>query len=86
VAYTWSHSLDDSSDAHDYNFVNAYNLGLTRASSNFDQRHLLNIGYVYDLPFFANPGPAHKILGGWQISGITTFLDRHAIQRSGWPV
>ncbi|HTQ53444.1 MAG TPA: carboxypeptidase regulatory-like domain-containing protein [Bryobacteraceae bacterium] len=73
VAYTWSHSLDDSSDRYDGNFVDAYNLGLTRASSNFDQRHLLNVGYVYDLPFFKNPGSAHKFLGGWQISGITTF-------------
>jgi hypothetical protein len=73
LAYTWSHSLDDSSDRYDGNFVNAYDLALTRASSNFDQRQLLNVGYVYDLPLFTNEGLAHKILGGWQISGITTF-------------
>ncbi|HTT66206.1 MAG TPA: carboxypeptidase regulatory-like domain-containing protein [Bryobacteraceae bacterium] len=73
VAYTWSHSLDDSSDRYDGNFVDAYNLGLTRASSNFDQRQLLNVGYVYDLPVFTSPGLAHKVLGGWEISGITTF-------------
>jgi hypothetical protein len=73
VAYTWSHSLDDSSDRYDSNFVNAYNLGLTRASSNFDQRHLLNVGYVYDLPFFTNNGLAHTLFGGWQLSGLTTF-------------
>ena len=52
LAYTWSHSLDDSSDRYDGNFLNSYNLALTRASSNFDQRQILNIGYVYDLPFF----------------------------------
>ncbi len=73
LAYTWSHSLDDSSDRYDNNFVDAYNLALTRASSNFDQRHLLNVGYVYDLPIFQNKGLTHTILGGWQISGITTF-------------
>ena len=73
VAYTWSHSLDDSSDRYDGNFVDAYNLALTRASSNFDQRQLLNIGYVYDLPLFTGQGLTHKILGGWEISGITTF-------------
>jgi len=72
-AYSWSHSLDDSSDRYDNNFVNAYNLGLTRASSNFDQRQILNVGYVYDLPFFTNAGLAHTLLGGWEISGITTF-------------
>jgi hypothetical protein len=73
VAYTWSHSLDDSSDRYDGNFVNAYDLALTRASSNFDQRHILNVGYVYDLPFFLNRGLTHTLFGGWQISGITTF-------------
>jgi hypothetical protein len=73
LAYTWSHSLDDSSDRYDGNFVNAYNLGLTRASSNFDQRQILNVGYVYDLPFFTNRGLSHILLGGWQLSGITTF-------------
>ncbi len=73
VAYTWSHSLDDSSDRGDNGFVNSYNLAQTYASSNFDQRQLLNISYVYDLPFFSQPGLTHKILGGWQISGITTY-------------
>jgi len=73
VAYTWSHSLDDSSDRYDGNFVNAYNLGITRASSNFDQRQLLNVGYVYDLPFFTSTGLAHTLFGGWQLSGLTTF-------------
>jgi hypothetical protein len=73
LAYTWSHSLDDSSDRYDGNFVDAYDLALTRASSSFDQRQLLNIGYVYDLPFFTNKGLTHTLLGGWQFSGITTF-------------
>ena len=73
LAYTWSHSLDDSSDRYDGNFVNAYDLSLTRASSNFDQRHLLNAGYVYDLPLFTGQGWTHTVFGGWQISGITTF-------------
>ena len=73
LAYTWSHSLDDSSDRYDGSFVNSYNWAQTYASSNFDQRQILNIGYVYDLPFFTHAGMAHKALGGWQISGLTTF-------------
>ncbi len=73
VAYTWSHSLDDSSDRYDGSFVNSYNLAQTYASSNFDQRQILNVGYVYDLPFFTHAGLTHKLLGGWQISGLTTF-------------
>lgn len=72
-AYTYSHSIDDSSDRYDSTFVNSYDIRASRASSNFDQRHLLNAGYVYDLPFFKNPGLSNRVLGGWQISGITTW-------------
>jgi hypothetical protein len=73
VAYTWSHSIDDSSDGGDSNFINSYNLEATRASSNFDQRQLLNVSYVYDLPFFTKPGVVHTMLGAWQWSGLVTF-------------
>ncbi len=73
VAYTWSHSIDDSSDGGDANFVNSYDLAANRASSNFDQRHLFNMSYVYDLPFFTRPGVLHTILGAWQWSGLVTF-------------
>jgi hypothetical protein len=67
VAYTYSHSIDDSSDRFDSAFVNAYDIASNRASSNFDQRQNLGISYVYGLPFFKK----NKLLGGWQISGIT---------------
>jgi hypothetical protein len=72
-SYTYSHSIDDSSSAHDPLILDTYNLARTRASSNFDQRHLFNLGYVYDLPFFRQPGLAQKVLGGWQWSGIVTI-------------
>jgi hypothetical protein len=71
AAYTYSHSIDDSSDWNDAGFVDAYNLNAYRASSNFDQRHVFNIGYVYDLPSFKNKGLANRLLGGWEWSGIT---------------
>src|SRR5215471_7438156 len=79
VAYTYSHSIDDSSDRYDGNFVNSYDIASSRASSNFDERHMLNVGWVYDLPFLKKPGMAHKVLGGWQYSGI-------AAMSSGTPV
>ena len=71
AAYTYSHSIDDSSDYNDTGFVNSYNLNAYRASSNFDQRHNITIAYVYDLPFFKGKGLTHTFLGGWQWSGIT---------------
>jgi hypothetical protein len=71
AAYTYSHSIDDSSDYNDSGFVDAYNLNAYRASSNFDERHNINIGYVYDLPFLKGKTLTDKLLGGWQWSGIT---------------
>jgi hypothetical protein len=71
AAYTYSHSIDDSSDYNDTGFVNSYNLNSYRASSNFDQRHNITLAYVYDVPFFKGKGLTHSLLGGWQWSGIT---------------
>jgi len=73
AAYTYSHSIDDSSDRWDYGLVNFYNPSASRASSNFDLRHMLNVGYVYDLPIFREAGLTHTLLGGWQFSGIASF-------------
>ena len=81
VAYTYSHSIDDSSDRYDGSFVNSYDPSLNRASSNFDQRHMLNIGYVYDLPFFRKPGLTHTLLGGWEWSGIFAFSTGTPLER-----
>jgi len=70
-AYTYSHSIDDSSDYNDTGFVNSYNLNGYRSSSNFDQRHVFEMSYVYNLPIFTGKGLTHTLLGGWQWSGIT---------------
>jgi hypothetical protein len=50
VSYTYSHSIDDSSDRTESTFIDAYDLAQNRASSDFDERHLLNVSYIYDLP------------------------------------
>jgi hypothetical protein len=50
VAYSYSHSIDNASDRSDTTFVNSYNLAANRASSNFDQRHLLHVNYVWSVP------------------------------------
>ena len=73
ASYTYSHSIDDSSDRYDALFVDSTNPNLARASSNFDLRHAFTLSYVYALPFFKAAGPAHALLGGWQVSGITTI-------------
>jgi hypothetical protein len=73
AAYTYSHSIDDSSDRYDGTFVNTYSPASNRASSTFDERHMFNVGYVYDLPFMRKAGLGHSLLGGWQYSGIAIF-------------
>ena len=73
AAYTYSHSIDNASDRYDGTFVNSYDPSLARASSNFDQRHMLNAGWVYDIPLFKKAGLTHSLLGGWQWSGIESF-------------
>ena len=75
LSYTYSHSLDNSSDRFDA-IPDAFNLRNNWASSNFDQRHLLNVSYILDLPrptIFENVQPWATVFGNWQLSGITVF-------------
>jgi hypothetical protein len=73
LAYTWSHALDDASDYASSNFLDSYNLRLNYASSGLDQRQILNLGWVYDLPFFTQKGLLNTLLGGWQWSGLMGY-------------
>ncbi|MBI3477730.1 MAG: carboxypeptidase regulatory-like domain-containing protein [Acidobacteria bacterium] len=50
ISYSFSHSIDDSSDRNDTTTVNPLVVSANKASSNFDQRHLLNVSYVWTLP------------------------------------
>lgn len=59
---------------------NRTNLASERSISLFDIPQKLSIGYVWDLPlgsghrFFGNVNPiVGKIIGGWQLSGITSI-------------
>ena len=49
ISYSYSHSIDNSSDRSDPVLVDSYNLRGNRASSNFDERHLASVSYVYGL-------------------------------------
>ncbi|HTT21121.1 MAG TPA: carboxypeptidase regulatory-like domain-containing protein [Candidatus Sulfotelmatobacter sp.] len=71
LAYTYSHSLDNSSDNVDSNFVNSSDLHANYATSNYDQRHILNVAWTYDVPF-RGKGFSKSVLGGWQYAGIMT--------------
>lgn len=75
LAYTYSHSIDDSSDRFDGSFVNSFDPSASRASSNFDERHILSFSYVWDLPFLKRSSSkfVKNAIAGWEYSGITSF-------------
>lgn len=54
LAYSYSHSIDDSSDRSDSTIANSLDLSANKASSNFDQRHLLNVSYLVKLDSLVN--------------------------------
>ena len=73
VAYTFSKSMDSGSNQRDV-IPNTYDPGMMWGPSEFDARHIVAINYLYPLPFYrAQKGFVGRVLGGWQISGITQF-------------
>jgi hypothetical protein len=62
ISYSYSHSIDDSSDRNDTSIVNPLVVSANKASSNFDQRHLINVAYTWTLPNFKFD--SHRI-GDW---------------------
>jgi hypothetical protein len=72
-AYTLGKSMDNGSDKRSVVW-NTYDDSGYWGLSNYDRRHVLNIYYIYDLPFWQDQNSAlHNVLGGWQISGATFF-------------
>jgi hypothetical protein len=76
-AYTWSKAInmtdDDGWASVTWNSDQYFDRNRGRAG--YDQTHMFQLGFVYDLPAgqgkrFANSGAASYILGGWQVSGI----------------
>jgi len=75
VAYTWSKTLALSSNPQ-----NAYDGNADYGLTGFSRANVLNINFVYDLPFFSNmTGVPGAVLKGWETTGILTF-------ESGWPL
>ncbi|PYS03248.1 MAG: hypothetical protein DMG16_06250, partial [Acidobacteria bacterium] len=78
AAYTYGHAIDDSTGGNVAQ--DARRLQMDRGSSDFDARQRFVFSYIYELPFGrgkafgTNWGPTlNQVLGGWELSGITTF-------------
>jgi hypothetical protein len=84
AAYTYSHALDDASDAS----LGSQNQGdfrlqtapfLEYGNADFDIRHRFVLSYIYDLPFgngqrFGGDatGVKNQLMGNWQVTGIVS--------------
>ena len=81
--YTLAHSIDNSSSSASGGgqfggiLQNAFLPGVSRASSDFDIRHLVNANFVYELPFgrgkrmFSSASKlVDEVIGGWQVSSL----------------
>ncbi len=76
-AYTYAKAIDYTDDdgwaAVGWNWAPVFQRN--RATAGFDRTHVLQMGWVYELPFgkgktLAKSGPAAWVLGGWQANGI----------------
>ncbi len=87
ASYTWSKSIDISSERGNGDRGGGFEggdprnlIGYFHARSGFDIRHRFVISYVYELPFGKGktrlndlPTIADRLIGGWEVSGITQF-------------
>jgi hypothetical protein len=75
-AYTWSKNLTDNQTSS----VSAapqdvLNIRAEYGRAILDRAHVMNVNYIYELPFFQNQHNAvGKVLGGWQVAGIATHF------------
>jgi hypothetical protein len=73
VAYTLSRLRDNGEDKRNIMF-NAYDPNMYWGLSGNHRKHVFNIHYLYELPFWRNQDTlAKKIFGGWQVSGVTYY-------------
>jgi hypothetical protein len=95
LSYTYSHSIDDSSDRSDADFVNSYDLAGNKASSDFDQRQSLSVSFIYDLPIrnfltgwlqLFGDDPTNEVASHKQASSAGSALDSSAsrVLLDGW--
>ena len=85
IAHTYAKSIDDEEGDEGFNLPQDDNrMWLNRGRAYTDARNRLVISYIYELPvgkgkhYMNTGGVANAVLGGWQVSGITSF-------QSGFP-
>ncbi len=80
VAYTYSHDLSDFTSGT-YSAIDPYHPARYYGNAEgLDYRHSIGVTAIYNLPIFeGSNGLAHKVLGGWRYSDITTLRSGTAL-------
>ena len=75
VAYTWSKDLTTNSNDRGSSATNSYDFKMDYGPASTNTPQILEVNYIYDLPFFkSQQGFEGHILGGWEISGVSSFV------------
>jgi len=75
LSYTWSKNLTTATGDTNYVRADQYTREAYYGPSGNDRHQMFVLNYVYDLPKFSHAQKAVKAaLGGWQISGVTSFI------------
>lgn len=80
ASYTWSKCLSVQDEGQSGSIQNPYNWSADKGPCDFNIPHIFVLSYAYQLPYGKGKhfgsgagGASNAILGGWQISGITTL-------------
>ena len=80
ASYTYSKCLSIQDEGQSGSIQNPYDWSADKGPCDFNIPQMVVLSYAYELPFGKGKafggdmsGPANAILGGWQISGITTL-------------
>jgi hypothetical protein len=81
--YTWSHSIDNRSVSGGSlsvaetggGYLDAFNPGIDRGSSDFDVRHRVAAHFIWEIPIASNSQNwvARYLLRGWELSGFLSY-------------
>jgi len=81
ASYTWQNSIDLGA-TDEFSAISADFKTFDKGPSTFHVPHRFVVSYIYELPFGRGKkfgsnmsGALNKLLGGWQITGISTFSE-----------
>ncbi len=75
LAYTWSKDLTTNSNDRGTSATSSYDFLRDYGPSSTNTPQILEVNYIYELPFFKSQhGFEGHILGGWEISGVSSFV------------